>query len=69
MSGVKYVLLIDVGLSHCPNDYKPSTLKECPLISEVSHRYIKDADYVILGVIFVYLSGQAISNDGMGRTN
>ena len=32
---MKYVLLIDVGLSHCPNDYKPSTLEECPPISEV----------------------------------
>ena len=36
MEGVKYVLLVDVGLSHCHNDYKPSSLEECPLISEVS---------------------------------
>lgn len=34
VSGLKYVLLIDIGLSKCPNDYKPSTLEECPLISE-----------------------------------
>lgn len=36
MEGKKYVLLIDIGLSHCHNDYKPSTLEECPLTSEVS---------------------------------
>ncbi|XP_065920404.1 cystatin-like [Dysidea avara] len=32
VAGVKYTLLLEVGLSHCHNDYKPSTLEECPLV-------------------------------------
>ena len=41
MSGLKYVLLIEVGLSKCPNDYKPSTLEECPLTSEVRINFLE----------------------------